>query len=366
MRYIVTGGGSGGHIYPLLSFIEVVKQLDKDAEFLFVGKKDKMEGTIVPAVGIPFSAISAQGTKGKITWQNVKAAVSLSIGLLQAKKIIKDFKPDVCLGSGGYVSVPLMMAALKNPKIVTAILENDQFIGRANLQLARKSDIVFSGLFNLKEKYFASQENYYQVGHPRCEELSRAYGEEIAEKQQKTAIDVITFIGGSLGAERINEQAIKYCQSLEAENNNKKVILIAGKRYYEQYKSYQQTFANLEVIDYVEDIAALYSETDILVCRAGAGVLAEAATFELPTILVPSPNVMNNHQYHNAKYFVDRNAALMIEEQAIINNELVEMLQELIKDKKRIADLKQQIVKLSATKSVTTMYERMKEKRNEK
>ncbi len=366
MRYIVTGGGSGGHIYPLLSFIEVVKQLDKDAEFLFVGKKDKMEGTIVPAAGIPFLAISAQGTKGKITWQNVKAAVSLSIGFFQAKKIIKDFKPDVCLGSGGYVSVPLMMAAHKNPKIVTAILENDQFIGRANLQLARKSDLVFSGLFNLKEKYFAEQENYYQVGHPRCEELSRTYGEEIARKQQKDNCDVITFIGGSLGAELINEQAIKYCQLLETESNNKKVILVTGKRYYDQYKNYQQMFANLEVIDYVDDIGALYLETDVLVCRSGAGVLAEAATFGLPTILVPSPNVTNNHQYHNAKYFVDRSAALMIEEQAITNNELVEMLEVLTKDKKRITELKNQIVQLSASKSITTMYERMKAKRSEK
>src|SRR5699024_807702 len=148
--------GSGGHIYPLLSFAKVVQELDTEAEFLFVGKKDKMEADIVPQANIPFQSIATTGTKGRISWQNIKAATLMGVGYLQAQKIIRDFEPDVCLGGGGYVSVPLMLAANNSKKpIVTAVLESDQFMGKANLQLAKKSDLIFGGLFDLKSRYFA-------------------------------------------------------------------------------------------------------------------------------------------------------------------------------------------------------------------
>ena len=346
MKYIVTGGGSGGHIYPLLSFIEIVQTLDTSAEFLFVGKKDKMEAEIVPAAGIPFAHVASTGTKGKISWQNVKAATSMFVGFFQAKKIIKDFQPDFCIGAGGYVSVPVMMAAQRDPNIVTAIFESDQFIGRANLQLAKKSDVIFSGLFNLKDRYFAQNANYYHVGAPRSESLAK----EVHLKPVRATVQTITFIGGSLGAEWINTTATELATALVVDNPHgiQNIMLITGARYFKEIEAKYGHLQNLTIYPFVEDMAAIYQQTDILVTRSGAGLLAEAATYALPTILVPSPHVANNHQHHNATYFTSRSAAILCDEKTLRQN------------------LSDAMHALAPSDAVTTMYKILNETKKEK
>jgi UDP-N-acetylglucosamine:LPS N-acetylglucosamine transferase len=360
MRYILTGGGSGGHIYPLISFAKVVKTLDPDATFLFVGKKDKMESKIAPRAGLPFKAISTTGTKGKISFQNAKAAIMVSAGFLQAKKIIKDFQPDICIGAGGYVSVPLMLAANNTKSVITAVLETDQFMGRANLQLARKSDFVFAGTFDLRERYFKNSANYHHVGHPRGEELFQQFHTEIATKKRSTSVKTVTFIGGSLGAQTINEQAIAFCKYLATLKDYEQiqVILVAGTRYYEQFKHYKGQYQNLHIMAYCEDMPKLYLETDILVCRSGAGVLAEAATFMLPTIAIPSPNVMNDHQTKNADYFVKSEALLKLSEKEIADNNdaCVQLILNLMNDSDKRNKLIKQIEALAYTNAVSNMY----------
>lgn len=368
MRYILTGGGSGGHIYPLLSFAKVVKKLDPEAEFLFVGKKDKMEAEIVPQFGIPFQAISTTGTKGRISWQNVKAATLMGVGYLQAQKIIKDFKPDVCLGGGGYVSVPLMLAANNSKKpIVTAVLESDQFMGKANLQLAKKSDLIFGGLFDLKERYFADNNNYYHVGHPRMEELYAQYHSAIDARVRDLSVDQILFVGGSLGAETINQQAIAFCKYL-CDNNHTglQVTLVTGKRYYDDFKDYEAKYSMLTVIPYAENLAELYLKADLLVARASAGVLAEATTFMLPTIAIPSPNVMRNHQFYNAEYFVKRNAGLLFEEDQISGNNFAYFIYEVTQDVTKQMQMKQNLQALMHKDPVSKMYNLIKEKQKNK
>lgn len=368
MRYILTGGGSGGHIYPLLSFAEVVKTIDKDAEFLFVGKKDKMEAEIVPATGMKFVAISTTGTKGRISWQNVKAVTSMGIGYLQAQKIIKDFQPDVCLGGGGYVSAPLMFAAINSKKsIVTAVLESDQFMGKANLQLAKKADLVFGGLFDLKTRYFATNNHYYHVGHPRMQELYQQYASAIETKATSDKVEHILFIGGSLGAQTINEQAIALCQFLAEQNRTDlQVTLITGKRYYDEYKDFATTFTNLTVVPYAEQLASYYLQADLLISRASAGVLAEATTFRLPTIAIPSPNVMRNHQFYNAEYFVERDAGMLYEEDQIHGTNFVKFILEVSNNSEQLKSIKHNLQNLMHKDAVTQMHTLIKNVREEK
>ncbi|MGL5043158.1 MAG: UDP-N-acetylglucosamine--N-acetylmuramyl-(pentapeptide) pyrophosphoryl-undecaprenol N-acetylglucosamine transferase [Culicoidibacterales bacterium] len=361
MRYILTGGGSGGHIYPLLSLAKIIKKYDKEAEFLFIGKQNKMEAQIVPQANIEFKSVWAAGTKGKISWQNVKAISCLLIGYLQARKIIQQFKPDVCIGAGGYVSVPIMLVAQKIPNIITAVLETDQFMGRANLALAQKSDFVFSGIFDLKAKYFASSQNYFCVGHPRSEELFSKHEMEIAQKKRG---DQVVFIGGSLGAQAINEAAISYCHFLQEKQKKQKVLLISGQRYFTQFKEFESLFPNLQVEAFVSDLSSVYLRTEVLICRAGAGILAEAMTFKVPMIIIPSPNVMNNHQYYNGLYFEKRNAAVMIEEKNIRRNSVSELIEQLLTDDKRVEKLLLGLSQIGGNTGASIIYQKILAKKN--
>jgi len=363
MRYVLTGGGSGGHIYPLLSFAHVVKRLDDQAEFLFVGKKDNMEAQIVPQAGIPFVPIATTGTKGLISWQNVKAATLMGTGFIQAQKIIRDFAPDVCLGGGGYVSVPLMLAANKsNRNIVTAVLESDQFIGKANLKLAQKSDLIFGGLFDLKQQYFADNDNYYHVGHPRMQELYEMYEQPIETKMQTTGQTHVLFVGGSLGAEALNEQAIVLCAYLRRmKRTDVTVRLITGRRYYDAFKQYEDEYEQLSIIPYSEEIGLEYLKADLLICRASAGVLAEATTMNLPFITVPSPNVARNHQFYNGEYFVNRHAGLMFAEADITGDNFATYITNTLDNKKRLTELKYELTKLMHKDAVSKMYTLLKE-----
>ncbi|GBU10601.1 N-acetylglucosaminyl transferase [Erysipelotrichaceae bacterium] len=370
MRYILTGGGSGGHIYPLLSFAKMVQTLDADAEFLFVGKKGKLEEKIVPKAGIPFKSLYASGTKGKVSLENILAAGNLAIGYFQAQKIIKDFKPDFCIGAGGYVSVPLMLAANNDPKVITAVFENDQFIGRANLKLSQKSDFIFGGMFDLKAKYFKNKPNYLQVGHPRTEELSQEFGVQIQNKAQRSQKHPpsILFIGGSLGAEKINEQAIAYCKYIIASGYTSQIgeiVLITGIRYYEQMRVEMEQYSFLKVIAYSDNLPNLYLACDILVSRAGAGVLAEATAFEIPTLLIPSPNVTNNHQFHNASYFAKYDAVQMMEENDIDGESFIAMLHEVVVSIPTQQRLSNNLKKLQMLNASSKMYEQFMRKKME-
>jgi UDP-N-acetylglucosamine--N-acetylmuramyl-(pentapeptide) pyrophosphoryl-undecaprenol N-acetylglucosamine transferase len=365
MKYVLTGGGSGGHIYPLLSFAKVVRALDAQAEFLFVGKKSNMEADIAQQAGISFMPIATTGTKGIISWQNVKAAVLIGTGYLQAQRIIRDFAPDVCLGGGGYVSVPLMLAAARSRRpIVTAVLESDQFIGKANLRLAQQSDLIFGGLFDLKQAYFANNDDYYHVGHPRMQELYEAYGSEIEAKLRRVDNKHILFVGGSLGAERLNEQAIVLCAYLRAQHRSDITLtLITGKRYYDAFKMYEDEYEFLTVLAYSDEIAKQYLAADLLICRASAGVLAEATAMNLPFIAIPSPNVARNHQFYNGVYFVKREAGLMFKEEEIDGDNLATFIYTSLSDVHLLRRLKHELTKLMHKDAITKMYTLLKEKR---
>lgn len=357
MKYILTGGGSGGHIYPLLSFAHVVRELDADADFLFVGKQNNIEGEIVPQAGIPFKGIATTGTRGRISWQNMKAGTLMGIGYLQAQNIIQQFQPDVCLGGGGYVSVPLMLAAnKKKAHIVTAVLESDQFMGKANLQLAKKSDLIFGGLFDLKAQYFADNDNYYHVGHPRMQELYESHQSAIENKERSHSMTNVLFVGGSLGAEMLNEQAVLFAQYVTAQKARTQITLITGKRYYEAFKSYEAQYPCLHVVAYAEQIADYYLAADLLVTRASAGVLAEATTFNLPFIAIPSPNVMRNHQFYNARYFVERGAGLVYEEAAMQGMDFPHFIAQTLQDEQGIQQMKHNLRQLMHKDVVTKMY----------
>jgi len=364
MKYLLTGGGSGGHIYPLLSFAKVVRERDEEAEFLFVGKKNNMEAEIVPQAGISFVPISTSGTKGRVSWQNVKAAASIGLGYLQAQKIIREFSPDVCLGGGGYVSVPLMLAATRSKrKIVTAVLESDQFIGKANLNLAQKSDLIFGGLFDLKTPYFVNNDNYYHVGHPRMQELYETYTEAINNKIKSKSRTHVLFVGGSLGADVLNEQAIAFCAYLDAKKRNDiTVTMITGKRYYELFKGFGMQYPFLTILPYSDAIATEYLKADLLVCRASAGVLAEATTMNLPFIAIPSPNVARNHQFYNAEYFTSRGAGLMVDEADIHSNGFAKVVYDTLENSVLLQDIKYELRKLMHKDAVTKMYRLMQEK----
>ena len=357
MRIIFAAGGTGGHINPALAAAGEIRERFPDAEILFIGTKDKMEAKLVPAAGFKFKTIEISGFYRQLSLKNIKRNLVTLSHLLssskEAKKIILDFNPDVVVGFGGYVSGPVVRMAAKLG-IHTAIHEQNAYPGITNKALAKEVDKVMLTVEKAKE-YLEAKNPPIVTGLPVRGEILRAdRGVSRAELGIRDNQKLILSMGGSLGAEAINNAMVE----LIAENHgNKNLYFLHATGQFGLWVPDKlrekgvdpDKEDNVEIREYIADMARCMSAADLVICRAGASSLSEIEALGKASILIPSPNVAENHQYHNAMALTGKDAAVLIEEKDLNAESLGKVFSSLINDEGRIKTLSENAKKLAIT-----------------
>lgn len=344
MRVIMTGGGTGGHIYPAIAIADEFKRRDPKTEILFVGAERGLEKTLVPKRGYNIRLITVEGFDRKHIVRNVEVIRKLMKGNAQAKKIIKDFRPDFVVGTGGYASAPMVKAAQK-AKIPTYIHEQNAYPGVTNKLLEKDVRNVFLG-FALAAEYFKNQDKLVVSGNPVRDEFK---GKDRQESRQKLGLDenafVILAFGGSQGAGRINKAMISVIREMNG-RSDVSVVLGAGSYYYDGIlESFREEgfepADNIRIIEYIDDMAAYLAAADLVISRSGALTVAETTVSGKPAIFIPSPMVTGNHQYYNALAVAEAGGAIIIEEKDLEDAKLIETIEQLKADPERLERMAQ-------------------------
>lgn len=315
IRVIISGGGTGGHIFPAVSIANALKELYPGTEILFVGAEGRMEMQRVPAAGYKIIGLPVAGFDRKHLLKNISVIIKLIRSQWKAKKIIRDFKPDVAVGVGGYASGPtLKMAGLMG--IPTLIQEQNSYAGVTNKLLAKKACkicVAYEGM----ERFF-EKEKIILTGNPVRQGLleSKITREEAIQKfglspEKKTVL----IIGGSLGARTINQSVLQNLEKIS--QSGIQFIWQTGKYYFEDIKATMKAsgeYPMLHVTDFISDMSAAYKAADLVISRAGAGSISEFCLLQKPVILVPSPNVAEDHQTKNALALVKKDAAIYVKD----------------------------------------------------
>lgn len=343
MRFLFAAGGTGGHINPALAVAGEIRERYPDSEILFVGTKDKMESRLVPQAGFDFATISISGFQRKLSLKNIAKNIRTLFYLLtssfQTKKIIRRFNPDVVIGFGGYVSGPVLRTAYKMG-IPTAIHEQNAFPGVTNKALAKHVDRVMITVDSVK-KYLEPKNECILTGLPVRGEMLRADRDfSRAEMGIKDGEVLILSMGGSLGARAINEAAVELISKRADAKNYRFLHSMGSYGLWVPDKIKENGIDldkhnNIEIREYISDMDVCMSAADIVVCRAGASSLSEIEALGKASILVPSPNVAENHQYHNAMALVNNSAAIMIEEKDLTGEKLIKEVDELVNNREK-------------------------------
>ena len=354
MRVIISAGGTGGHIYPALAIINKIKELEPNSEFLYIGTHNRMEKDIIPKYNIPFETIEIYGINRKNIFKNFKTLKCFYNSIKKCKKLIKEFKPDVVIGVGGYVTGAVIYSA-KKLGYPTFIHEQNSVPGKANLFLSKYADKIGVS-FKSSIKEFPEYKTIY-TGNPCSEE---AIKKEIVPKSKYglTNKKLVLIVMGSLGSEKITSMMKKTIDLFS--NKEYEVIFVTGSSSYDEFENIKLS-KNVKVVPYIENLSGFMKNVDVMVSRAGASTLSEIMALQIPSILIPSPYLPNNHQYKNAIDLVEKKAALLIEEKNLNGKLLVEQIDELINNKELYKDIKENLKKLSITDSADRIYNVLKE-----
>lgn len=356
MKIIIAAGGTGGHINPAIAVANKIKEKQKDVQILFIGTADKMESRLVPLAGFDFKTIDISGFQRKLSLKNIKRNFQTLARLFksssQAKNIIKDFSPDVVVGFGGYVSGPVLREAIKL-KIPTAIHEQNAFPGITNKMLAKKADRVMLTT-SAAEKYIKSKNPFIVTGLPVRQDMIKADREIARAELGLDNKPMILSMGGSLGARAINE-AVCELIATKAKGNDCTFIHAMGQYGLWVPDKLKELGVDLKkqknviVREYIDDMNRCMPAADLIICRAGASSLSEIQALGKASILIPSPNVSENHQYHNAMALVNNNAAVIIEEKDLTGERLIIEVDKLINDKDLLKNIAENAKKMSIT-----------------
>ncbi len=349
-KFIISGGGTGGHIFPAISIANALKAKYPQADFLFVGAVGRMEMERVPAAGYRIEGLKVSGFDRKNMLRNVKVIFNLLRSILKARKIIRNFKPDIAIGVGGYASAPVLRAASAF-KVPTLLQEQNSYAGVTNKLLAQKATricVAYHGMeqFFPKAKIVLTgnpvRQDLFKVA-PKAEEAYDSFG---LDKTKKTLL----VVGGSLGARTINQSVTNFLQ--EIVEAGIQVIWQTGKFYIEDAKKAFATFASKDVLvtDFVSRMDYAYAIADLVVSRAGASSISELCLLSKPVILVPSPNVAEDHQTKNALALVNRHAALMVKDVDALE-QLIPLALKTIQDKDLLNSLSQNVYQLAEPNS---------------
>lgn len=349
-RFILSGGGTGGHIFPAIAIANELKRRYPESEILFVGAADKMEMQKVPQAGYKIEGLWISGIQRKLTLDNLMFPLKLASSLFKSRRIIRKFKPHVVIGTGGFASGPLLKAAA-SMGIPTVIQEQNSFPGITNKWLSKQADkicVAYEGL----EKFFPA-EKIVLTGNPvRQDIMEQADREEAFEKygldpNKKTLL----VLGGSLGSRRINQLIDKELNWLLSQNVQ--VIWQCGKFYFEEYRHHGDK-ENVTVLSFIDRMDLVYAAADIVISRSGASSVSELCLAGKPVLFIPSPNVAEDHQTKNAQAIVEKGGAVMLKE-AELDAKFEELLQELINNEEKRHKLSENIKKLAkanATKDI--------------
>jgi UDP-N-acetylglucosamine--N-acetylmuramyl-(pentapeptide) pyrophosphoryl-undecaprenol N-acetylglucosamine transferase len=344
MKVILSGGGTGGHIYPALAIARGILDRDPSAQILYVGTEKGMESTIVPRAGLAFQTVDIQGINRASLLKASKSLIKIPKSFWQARTILKEFQPDIVIGTGGYVSYPVVLAA-SYTNARTIIHEQNAFPGLANRTLAKRVDDVML-TFEEASPYFKGA-RVKVTGLPVRPEISQVDVDK-ARKSLNFKADLFTLVafGGSRGAMSINKAMLQLMERYGRENIQ--IIWITGQEGYDKIQEelaarvkIDSRRCRLEIRPYMYDIEQALAVSDLAVCRAGASTLCELEVIGLPAILVPYPYAAENHQEKNARALVNKNAAAMIIDEFLDGDTLYNKIEDLRKNPHVLAEMKQ-------------------------
>lgn len=354
MRVIISAGGTGGHIYPALAILNKIKEREPDSEFLYIGTHNRMENDIVPGKGIPYESIEIYGFSKKI-FKNFKTVGCVFKSYNKCKRIIREFNPDVVIGVGGYVTFPVIYAA-KKLGYKTVIHEQNSFPGKSNQFLSRYSDLICVS-FKSTIKSFPTYKTVL-TGNPCSED---ALNKPLISKEKfglSKDKKLVIIVMGSLGSSRINQFIVNSMNLFN--NRNYEVLFVTGKSSYDDVVK-NKFPDNVHVVPYVDGMTGLMKNADLIVSRAGASTISEIVALGIPSILIPSPYVANNHQFKNAMDLVSTDSALMIEEKDLKGDILVRKIDEVLNDSDKIKSIKNNLKSLAVNNSASLIYDNIKE-----
>ena len=344
-RIIISGGGTGGHIFPALSIADAIRRTNPECQLLFVGAEGKMEMTRVPQAGYEIKALPVRGLDREHLWRNISVVRKLLKSLTMARDIIRDFKPQAVVGVGGYASLPTLLTA-QNMGIPTIIQEQNSFAGKANKRLAARAAyiaVAYEGM----ERFFP-KEKIRLTGNPIRPAIEKGELPERTEAAQKMGLPeaskpILLSVGGSLGAKTLNDSIAAGLEQIA--HAGVALIWQTGKTYYEEALARYQALpealrTHMVVMPFVEHMDWAYGAADLMISRAGASTVSEIEVLGMPSILVPSPNVAEDHQTHNAKALSTRGAAVLVPD-AEAREKLVPEALKLITDKEALHSISQ-------------------------
>jgi len=367
MRVLFAGGGTAGHINPALAIAAYLREKEPDAQILYIGAKDGMEEHLVPAAGFEFKSITISGFQRKLSWKNIKKNMKTVVHVFtssrEARKIIEEFHPDLCVGTGGYVAGPVIREAI-NMKIPSVIHEQNAFPGITNKMLSKRANKTMLAVADA-QKYLDPSAQCVLTGNPVRLTVMRA--ERVAARKALGLDErpLILSFGGSLGARRINEAV---ADLLVESAKTDQFQHIHG---YGQWGTWLPALLkekglnlaehpNIDIREYINNMPECLAAADLVICRAGAITLSELQVQGRASILIPSPNVAENHQYHNAMALVNRNAAVILEEKDLSGPALCEKVRKLFEKPETIAELGRNAKKMAILDANERIYKILK------
>ncbi len=364
MRLILTGGGTGGHIYPALALGRYIRRVNPGVDILFVGAKGGLEEQIVPQAGFAMETLKVRGIPRRLTPQLFKAFSMLGSSLAGALKILEAFRPDFVVGTGGYAAAPIVIASiLKRKKFI--LHEQNVIPGMTNRLLAPwayKVCLSFPG----SGQFFLKRSNLVTTGNPRASEVGK-YEKQTARMMlgMEAKLPLLLVVGGSRGALKLNQSAIDFLH-LAARRENIQVLYITGTAYYEEILAQLGALnlparfgKRLKVKPFHPEMPLCMAAADLIVTRAGATTLAEITALGLPAIIVPSPNVVHNHQLLNARELEQKGAAMLIEEKDLDGKVLGSYIDNLLNSPKKLEDMKINSKKIAFPQAAEHIYRLM-------
>ncbi len=343
MKVIISGGGTGGHIFPAVSIANALKERDSSVEILFVGAEGKMEMEKVPAAGYEIVGLPVAGFQRRLTYKNITFFFKLAASMLKARKVVKEFKPNVVVGVGGYASGPVLRVA-SNKNIPCVIQEQNSFPGVTNRILSKKVSKICVAYPEM-DRFFPSNK-IVLTGNPIRQNLLKKVDRVEAAKYfgLDPEKNVVFVTGGSLGARTINEGILEGYQKLL--DQNIQLIWQTGKFYFDQIKSKVPENDHVKILAFVDKMEAAFSLADVVISRAGASSISEMAMLKKAAVFVPSPNVSEDHQTKNAMALVKEGAAVMVKD-AEVKQKLVDEVISLVKDEEGREVLKKNVIKFA-------------------
>ncbi len=355
MKIVVTAGGTMGHINPALAIIEEFKKREKNLEVIYIGTHNRMEKDIIPQKGYRYIPIEIYGFSKNIM-RDIKNVFLLKKAEKKCKQLFLMERPDVVIGVGGYVTYPVLKVA-HDLGIKTFIHEQNSLPGKSNRMISKYADLI-GVTFLESKKYLKTKGQIIYTGHP-C----GAWAKEIPKKkkselQLSESKRLVTVVAGSLGSGSLNNKFKSFLETIQ--HKDYEVLYITGKSLYDDFLNEARFPSNVKVVPYMDELPGLLKISDLVISRAGAGALSEILALEIPSIIIPSPYVANNHQYYNAKELSDANCIYLLEEKDLSNEVIETSIDKVLNDQNLRKNMIEAMQKSDTLESATMIYNEIK------